>query len=80
MDQHDRVDYVGQAKFGYNATTHLATKKSPFKMIYRVEPLQLVDLVLKGVQSILKFNQDGEDLAKKHKQIIEKTKLLLGKI
>ncbi len=44
-----------------------------------MELLQLTDLVLKGVQSTLKFSQDGKDLAQKHKYILEKTKLLLKK-
>jgi hypothetical protein len=44
---------------------------------YGVDPLQPTDLALEGVHSTLEFNQDGEDLAKKREQVLEKTKLLL---
>lgn len=70
---------MGLAEFSYKAATHLATKKSPFKMAYEVEPLQPVDLALKGAHSTLEFNQDGEDLAKKQEQMLEKTKVFLKK-
>ena len=76
-DQRDWVDYVGLAEFGYNAATHSTTKQSPFKVAYGVEPLQPVDLALEGAYSTLEFNSDGEDLAQKCEQVLEKTKLLL---
>lgn len=78
-DQRDWVDYVGLAEFSYNAATHSATKESPFKVAYGVEPLQPADLALEGAHSTLEFNQDGEDLAKKREQMLEKTRLLLEK-
>ena len=40
------------------------TKQSPFKVAYKVDPLQLVDLALKVTHLTLEFNQDGEDLEK----------------
>jgi hypothetical protein len=61
-DQRDWVDYVELAEFSYNVATHSATKESPFKVAYGVEPLHPADLALEGVHSILKFNKDGEDL------------------
>jgi hypothetical protein len=78
-DQRDWVDYVGLAEFSYNAATHSATKESPFKVAYGVEPLQPADLALEGAHSTLEFNQDGEDLAKKREHMLEKTRLLLEK-
>ena len=39
--------------------------------------LQHTNPALEGLHSTLKFNYDGEDLAKKRKQILEKIKLLL---
>jgi hypothetical protein len=39
------LDYVGLAEFNYNAATYLATKESPFKVAYGMEPLQVADLV-----------------------------------
>jgi hypothetical protein len=70
---------VGLVEFSYNAATHLVTKQSPFKVAYGVDPFQPIDLVFEGAHSILEFNQDGEDLAKKREQVLEKTKLLLDK-
>ena len=67
------------AEFSYTAATHSATKQSPFKVAYGVEPLQLADLALEGAHSTLEFNQDGEDLAQKREQVLKKTKLLLEK-
>ena len=78
-NQRDWGDYVGLVEFSYNAATHSATKQSPFKVAYGVEPLQPADLALEGAHSTLEFNQDGEDLAQKRKQVLEKTKLLLEK-
>ena len=78
-DQRDWADYVSLAEFSYNAATHSATKQSPFKVAYGVDPLQPTDLALEGAHSTLEFNQDGEDLAKKREQVLEKTKLLLEK-
>ena len=78
-DQRDWGNYVDLAEFSYNAATHLATKQSPFKVAYRVEPLQPADRAFEGAHSTLEFNQDGEDLAQKHEQVLEKTKLLLEK-
>ena len=78
-DQRDWVDYVGLAEFSYNAATHSATKQSPFMVAYGVEPLQPADLALEGARSTLEFSQDGEDLAKKREQRLEKTKMLLEK-
>ena len=70
---------MGLVEFSYNVATHSATKESPFKVAYGVEPLQPVDLALKGAHSTLEFNHDSEDLAKKQKQMLEKTRLLLEK-
>ena len=78
-DQRDWADYMGLAEFSYNAATHSATKQSPFKVAYGVEPLQPADLALEGAHSTLEFNQDGEDLAQKREQVLEKTKLMLEK-
>ena len=78
-DQRNWADYVDLAQFSYNVATHSATKKSPFKVAYGMEPLQPAHLALEGAHSILDFNQDGEDLAQKHEQVLEKTKLLLEK-
>ena len=69
----------GSCGVSYNAATHSATKQSPFKVAYGVEPLQPADLALEGAHSTLEFNQDGEDLAQKREQVLEKTKLLLEK-
>ena len=79
-DQRDWADYVGLAEFSYNAATHSATKQSLFKVAYGVDPLQPADLALVGAHLTLEFNQDVEDLAKKREQVLEKTKLLLGKV
>ena len=46
-------------------------------MTYGLEPLQPIDLTLKRAHSILKFNQDGEDLVQQLEHILKKTKLLL---
>jgi hypothetical protein len=78
-NQGDWADYVGLAEFSYNVATDSATKQSFFKVAYRVDMLQPGDLALYGAYSRLKFNQDGEKLAKKREQILEKTKLLLEK-
>jgi hypothetical protein len=79
VDQRDWADHVGLTEFSYNAATHSPTKDSPLKVAYRVEPLQLADLALKGAHSTLEFNQDGEDLAKKREQMLEKTKVFFEK-
>ena len=44
-----------------------------------MDPFQPADLALEGAHSTLENNQDGEDLAQKREQILEKTKLLLKK-
>jgi hypothetical protein len=63
-------------EFSYNAATHeSATKQSPFKVAYGVDPLQPADLILEGAHSTLDFNQDGKDLATKREQLLQKTKL-----
>lgn len=78
-DQQDWTDYVGLAEFSYNVATHSATKQLPFVVTYVVDPLQLANLAFEGAYSSLEFNHDGEDLAKKFEQVLEKTKLLLEK-
>jgi hypothetical protein len=70
---------MGLAEFVYNATTHLATKESLFKVANGVEPLQPANLLLNGAHSTLEFSQVGVDLATKQEQMVEKTKLLLEK-
>ena len=45
-----------------------------------MEPLQPANVALEGAHSTLEFNQDGEDLAHKREQVLEKTKLLLEKV
>ena len=47
-DQQDWMDYVSLMGFNYNITIYLATKQLPFKLAYGMEPLQLIDLALKG--------------------------------
>ena len=49
-------------------------------MAYGVDPLQPTNLAPEGAHSTLKFNQDGEDFAKKREQVLENTKLLLEKV
>ena len=51
-----------------------ATKLSPVVVAYGMDALQLTNLALKGAHSTLKFNQDGEDLAKKCDQIVVRKK------
>lgn len=46
---------------------------------YGVDALQPTNLAFEGAHSILKFNEDGEDLATKCEQILEMTKLLVEK-
>jgi hypothetical protein len=79
LDQRDYAVYVVLAAFSYNTVTHLATKQLPFKVAYRVDPLQFANLALAGAHSTLEFSEDGEDLAKKCEQVLEITKLLLEK-
>ena len=79
-DPRDWANYVDLAEFNYNAAMHSETKQSLLKVVYGVEPLQPTDLGLQGAHSTLEFNQDGEDLAQKHEQVLEKTKLLLEKV
>ena len=50
-DQWDWADYVSLVEFNYNATTHLATKPSPLKVAYGIDPFQPADLALKGAHS-----------------------------
>ena len=69
----------GSSKFSYNIAMHLATKQSLLKVAYGMEQLQSADLVIKKTHSTLEFNQDGEDLANKQEQVLEKIKLLLDK-
>ena len=72
VDHRDWSDYVGLANFN-------AAKQSPFKVASGMDQFQRVDLALEGAHSTLEFHQDGEDLAKKHEQVLKKTKLLLKK-
>ena len=46
---------------------------------YGVDALQLINLALEGAYLTLEFNQDGEDLPKKHEQVLEMIKLLVEK-
>src|ERR1700738_4716477 len=55
----------------------LATKLSPFVVAYGVNALIPTNLALEGIHSMLDFNQDGEDMAKKHEQILEMNMLLV---
>ena len=71
---------MGLVEFRYIAATHSATKHSPFKVAYGVEPLQPANLALEGAHATLEFNQDGNDLAQKREQVSDKTKLLLEKV
>ena len=66
-------------EFNYNAAAHSVTKQSLFKMAYGVEPFQPANLALEGAHSTLEFNQDGENLAQKREQVLDKTKSLLEK-
>lgn len=70
-DRQDWPDYVGLVEFSYNVAMHLASKQSPFNVVYGVNPLQPADLALEGAHSTLEVNEDGEDLAKKHEQVLE---------
>ena len=76
-DQGDWSDYVGVAEFNCNVATHLATKGLSFMVVYGVHALPPADLTLEGEHSTIEFNPDGEDLAKKHEQVLEMTKLLV---
>lgn len=78
-DQQDCEDYVGLAEFSYNAAMHSATKQSPFKVAYGVDPLQPAELALEIAHLIVEFDQDGAELVKKRGYILEKTKQLLEK-
>jgi hypothetical protein len=78
-DQGDWADYVGRAECNCNVATHLATKGWSFVVAYGVDALQPINLALEGAHSTLEFNQDGEDLAKDGKQVLEMTKLLVEK-
>ena len=64
VDQRDWAEYVNLMEFSYNMATHSVTKKLAFKVAYGINHLQPADLAVKGTYSTLKFNQDGEDLAK----------------
>ena len=55
----------------------LATKLSSFVVAYGVNALIPTNLALEGIHSMLDFNQDGEDMAKKHEQILEMNMLLV---
>ena len=79
VDQGDWADYVGRAEFNYNVAMHLATKELSFVVAYDVHALQPTNLALEGAHSTLEFNQDGEDLAKEHEQVLKMTKLLVKK-
>ena len=78
-DQGDWADYVGRANCNCNVAMHLATKGWSFVVAYGVGALQPINLGLEGAHSTSKFNQDGEDLAKDGKQVLEMTKLLVEK-
>ena len=58
---------------------HLATKVSLFVLAYGMNVLQPTNLAFKRAHLALKFNKDGENLAKKCEQVFEMTKLLLEK-
>ena len=81
VDQADWADYVGRAEFSCNVVIalHLATKGSSFVMVYKVDAFQPINLAFKGAHRSLEFNQDGENLARKHKQVYEMTNLLVKK-
>lgn len=78
-DQRNWADYMGRAEFGYNVAMQSRTKESPLVVAYEVNTLQPTDLALKEAHSILEFNQDCKDLAKKREQMLKMTKLLVVK-
>ena len=73
VDQQDWADYVDQVEFSYNVALHLITKQLPFVVAYGVDPFQPANLALEGAHSTIEFNQNGEDLANKCEQFLEKT-------
>ena len=70
---------MDRVEFSNNATMYLTTKLLPFVVAYGVDLLQHGNPTLKAIHSTLKFNHHGEDLAKKRKQILRTTKLLMEK-
>ena len=78
-DQGDWADYVGRVECNGNVATHLATKGWSFVVAYEVDTFQPINVVLEGAHSTLECNQDGEDLAKEQKQVLDMTKLLMDK-
>lgn len=77
--QCDWADHVELGEFKYNTATHSWTKESPFKVVFRVQPLQPADWAIEGAHSTLEFSQDSQDLAKKRGQMLESTKVFLEK-
>ena len=70
---------MGPVELSCNVARQLATKGSSFVVAYGVDALQLTNLTLKGAHSTPEFNRDDEDLAKKHEQVFDMTKLLVEK-
>lgn len=66
---------MGITEFNYNVAAHSSTKQLPFNVAYGVDPFQHVDLTLERAHSTPEFNQDGEDVAKNHAQVLKNTKL-----
>ena len=79
MDEQDWTDYVGWAEFSYHVAMHLLTKGSSLVVAYEVDALQFINLALEEAHSILKFNQDGVDLAKKHEHVLVMINLMVEK-
>jgi hypothetical protein len=79
VDKQDWVNYVGGADLNCKLATYLGTKKSPFEMAYGLDVLKPTNLPQEGTHLTLRFNQDGEDLAKKREYVLDLTKLLLQK-
>lgn len=75
-DQQDWVDYVGRAELTCNVATYLMTKWSHFVLAYGLDVFQPINLAFDKAQSTLEFKQDGKNLAKKRKQVLEVTRLL----
>jgi hypothetical protein len=73
------VDNVDRAECNINAAMYLVIKMLPFVVAYEVDLLQPGNPTLNAVYSTQEFNHHGEDLAKKHEQVLVKTKLLLEK-
>ena len=70
---------MGWAEFHYNVPMHLVAKGPSCVVAYGMDVFQPINLHLEGLHSTLKFNHDGEDLAKKCKQISQLTTFLVDK-